>query len=69
VCVTRKALAREQRFYALIEKPFFGLFPGTAAGTDAGDMFSLLVTGLPKSNRIIQILSVINCRFLGPNSR
>jgi hypothetical protein len=65
VCVTRKALAGGQRFYALIEK-LFGLFPGTAAGTDAGDMCSLLVTGLPKNNRIIQILSVINFRFLGP---
>ena len=28
-----------------------------------------LMAALPEGNRIIQILSAINCRFLGPNSR
>ena len=36
---------------------------------DAKAMSSLLVIGPAKGNRIIQILSAINYRFLGPNSR
>jgi len=54
-----------------------GLLPATVGDTDAKAMSSLLVIapakGLviapAKGNRIIQILSAINYRFLGPNSR
>jgi hypothetical protein len=48
---------------------FWGLSPRTAGGKDVNAMALLLLTGLAKGNRIIQILSAINCRFLGPNSR
>ena len=40
----------------------------TTGVTDAG-MDGLLSLGRLEGNRIIQILSAFNCRFLGPNSR
>jgi hypothetical protein len=46
-----------------------GLLPATVGDTDAKAMSSLLVIGFAKGNRIIQILSAFNCRFLGPNTR
>ena len=45
------------------------MLPATVGDTDAKAMSSLLVIGPAKGNRIIQILSAINYRFLGPNSR
>jgi hypothetical protein len=33
------------------------------------DMKRLLSAADPEGNRIIQILSAFNCRFLGPNTR
>jgi hypothetical protein len=50
-------------------RSFLGLLPATVGDTDAKAMSSLLVIGPVKGNRIIQILSAINYRFLGPNSR
>jgi len=47
----------------------FRLAPGKSGGTDAKVMIVLLVIGLAKGNRIIQILSAIDYRFLGPNCR
>jgi hypothetical protein len=41
-------------------------FPDEIAGhTDARLMRSLLVTGFGESNRVMQILSAFDCRFLG----
>jgi len=45
------------------------LLRATVGDTDAKAMSSLLVIGPAKGTRIIQILSAINYRFLGPNSR
>ena len=47
---------------------FLDLLPATVDDTDAKAMSSLLVIGPAKGDRIIQILSAINYRFLGPNS-
>jgi hypothetical protein len=41
------------------------LLAGFAGDTDVRVMSSLLVTGLTKGDRIIQIFSAINCRFSG----
>jgi hypothetical protein len=59
----KTVMLQPQYITRLIEK-----LSGTAGGADARVMSSLLVTGLAKGNRIVQILSAINCRFLGPNS-
>jgi hypothetical protein len=45
------------------------LLAGTAGGTELAPMSLLLATGRAKGNRIIQILSAINYRFSGLNSR
>jgi hypothetical protein len=45
-----------------------GFLPATAGGTDVKVMGLLFVTDHAKGNRIIQILSAINYRFLRPNS-
>jgi hypothetical protein len=50
-------------------KELFRLARGNGWPYRARVMSSLLVIGLAKGNRIIQILSAINYRFLGPNSR
>jgi len=50
-------------------RSFLGLLPATVGDTDAKAMSSLLVIVPAKGNRIIQILSAINYRFLVPNSR
>ena len=42
------------------------MLPATVGDTDAKAMSSLLVIGPAKGNRIRQILSAINYRFLGP---
>ena len=47
----------------------FGFASGFAGGTEVSVMSLLLVSAPAKGNRIIQILSAINYRFLGPNSR
>jgi hypothetical protein len=51
------------------DRGVLGLLPATVGDTDAKAMSSLLVIAPAKGNRIIQILSAINYRFLGPNSR
>jgi len=61
-------MLQPQDIARLIED-FLGLLPATVGDTDAKAMSSLLVIGPAKGNRIIQILSAINYRFLGPNSR
>jgi hypothetical protein len=41
-----------------------------AGGTHRSVMHLPLVTGIAKGNRVVQILSATNCKFLlGPNSR
>jgi hypothetical protein len=59
----------QTRDIARLIEEFFRLAAGTVGDTDAKTMSSLLVIGPAKGNRIIQILSAINYRFLGPNSR
>jgi hypothetical protein len=61
-------MLQPQDIARLIEE-FLGLLPETVGDTDAKAMSSLLVIRPAKNNRIIQILSAINYRFLGPNSR
>jgi hypothetical protein len=46
-----------------------GLLLAIVGDTDAKAMSSLLVIAPAKGNRIIQILSAINYRFLGSNTR
>ena len=60
------SIARNRR---LIEEFFLGLLLATVDDTDAKVMSTLLVIGPAKGNRIKQILSAINYRFLAPNSR
>jgi hypothetical protein len=53
---------------ARLIQQLFALAPWVARDAEVDAMRLLLVTGLAKRNRIIQILSAINYRFLGPNS-
>ena len=63
-------MLQTQNIARLIQQ-LFRLAPGKSslAIRSVNAMSLLFVTGLAKGNRIIQILSAINCRFLGPNSR
>jgi hypothetical protein len=47
----------------------FGLSEEIAGATTAVDMALIAASHPRRHNRIIQILSAINYRFLGPNSR
>jgi hypothetical protein len=60
--------ASTQDIARLIEESF-RLAAGNSRRYGCQAMSSLLVIDPAKDNRIIQILSAINYRFLGPNSR
>jgi hypothetical protein len=47
----------------------FSACPAKRLALQAADMEELSAASRHRSNRIIQILSAINCRFLVPNSR
>ena len=64
-----KSFAGRALFDDVSLQVFLGLLPATVGDTDAKAMSSLLVIAPAKGTRIIQILSAINYRFLGPNFR
>jgi hypothetical protein len=61
-------MLQPQDIARLIEE-FFRLAAGNSRRYGSKAMSSLLVIAPAKGTRIIQILSAINYRFLGPNSR
>ena len=58
-----------QRPPCRVDVNFLGLPEEMAGAITAVDMPMVVAIHRAKHNRIIQILSVFNCRFLGPNSR
>jgi hypothetical protein len=52
-----------------LSKQLLGLPEKPAGATTAADIPLVAMSRHRKYSRIIQILSAINCRFLGPNSR
>jgi hypothetical protein len=65
---SQTVMLQPQDIARLIEE-FFRLAAGNSRRYGCQAMSSLLVIAPAKGNRIIQILSAINYRCLGPNSR